>query len=57
MINKIGIKQQILAVTSENEAIRLLNEVKGYKFAHPSTVRKCDKAAKVRISQLNRATS
>lgn len=51
--NKVGIKQQIQAATSQHQITSLLAKIRGYRHAHPSTIRKCEKAAIIRLEQLN----
>lgn len=50
--SKVGIKQQIQAATSESQIIGLLNTIRGYRLAHPSTIRKCEREATKRIEFL-----
>ena len=52
--HKVGIKDQILSATSISQVKSLLTAVKSYKHAHPSTVRKCERAAATMIRKLTR---
>jgi hypothetical protein len=51
-MKKVGIKERILAARSEEDIKLLLTVLRGYTNAHPSTVRKCERAAVEQIERL-----
>ena len=53
MNNKqVGIKEQIKAAVSKTEVEILLRTARNFKYIHPSTLRKCEKEANIRIAKL-----
>lgn len=51
-VKKRGIKERIEAGVSIWEINSLLTEIRGYKKAHLSTIRKCERAAERRLQAL-----
>lgn len=51
---KVGIMQRIRVCNSFAEIELLLATIHGYKHAHPSTVRKCERVAQQRVDELNK---
>jgi len=49
---KPGIRERILAAQSTTHVTNLLNEARGYKRIHPSTLRACEHAADKRMQEV-----
>ncbi len=49
---KLGIKEQIQKAQSAKAIETLLARIRNYQRAHPSTVRKCERAATKRLAEI-----